>query len=166
MKRIIVIIAAIVSLTLTSIAEVFITKVDKVSPTDEMFMEMAVTAAKKSILATGQPCGAVVILNGAWRSTGIPTKTQTAELVALEKSRRKTLKNASVYTINEPTTQTYIELCKAGAEAIYFVNSRADVVAAGIYPADAYDDSLIPEDVTKVPLKQLVYTEASELITK
>lgn len=166
MKRIILLIAATLSLTLSSIAGVPITKVDKVEPTDAIFMDMAVTAAKKSISEKGKPCGAVIILNKAWRSTGIPTADKTAELVAFEKSRRQTLKNAVIYTVNEPTTDTYITLCEAGVEAIYFANPREAVIAAGIYPASAYDDSKISPDLIQAPLNCMTDPEAASLIKK
>jgi deoxycytidylate deaminase len=112
----------------------------------------------------GARCGAVVILNGAWRSTGLPSDTITAEENAIAKSRRKTLANATIYTINEPTTQAYNAICRAGADAIYFVNSREVVIEKGIYPAEAYNDDEIDTEVTQVPLNQIPFEEASKFI--
>lgn len=167
MKKVLLIFALIISMaTTTAFAGVPITKVDKVAPTDEMFMDMAVTAAKKARAEGKKACGAVVILNGAWRSTGIPADGKTAEHVAFEKARRQTLRNATIYTVNEPTTETYNLLCQAGAEAIFFVNPREAVVAAGIYPADAYDDSKIDSELTPVPMTCLPYADAQALIKK
>jgi tRNA(Arg) A34 adenosine deaminase TadA len=145
-------------------AEVNITKVDRINPTDEVFMDMALTAARNSVENGGARCGAVVILNGAWRSTGLPSDTITAEENAIAKSRRKTLSNATIYTINEPTTQAYNAICRAGADAIYFVNSREVVIEKGIYPAEAYNDDEIDTEVTQVPLNQIPFEEASKFI--
>lgn len=166
MKRILLLITAVIALTFSAMAQAPITKVDNLSPTDEIFMDLAVTAAKKSINDKGAPCGAVIIENGAWRSTGIPDGNKTAEEVALEKSRRTSLKNASIYTVNEPTTKDYNALSAAGVDCIYFVNPRDAVVAAGIYPASAYDDSKIDASVTPAPMKCIPFAEASQLIKK
>lgn len=148
-------------------AGVNITLVDKVAPTDEIFMDMAVTAAKRAQSENGgKPIGAVVILNGAWRSTGLPAGDKTAEEVAFEKSRRQTLHNATVYTVHEPTTRAYNALNAAGAEAIYFVNDRDEAVAAGIYPASAYNDALIDTTVAQVKLIRIPYDDAAALLAR
>ena len=165
MKRILLIVMAM-ALTVGAMAQVNITKVDRLSPTDEIFMDLAVTAAKKSVNENGAPCGAVIILNGAWRSTGIPSGDKTAEEVAYEKSRRDSLKGASIYTVNEPTTKAYNALCASGVDCIYFVNPRDVVVAAGIYPASAYDDSKVTPGATPVPMKCIPFADASALIQK
>jgi tRNA(Arg) A34 adenosine deaminase TadA len=166
MKKLFIIAALVLAVLCgTAIAEVPITTVDKVEPTDEMFMDMATTAAKKSIAEEGLPCGAVVILNGAWRSTGTAAEGgSSAEENAIAKSRRQSLKNASIYTVNEPTTAAYNTICRYGVDAVYFVNSRDKVVAKGIYPASAYDDSKIDTTLTLVPLKQIKYAEAESLV--
>ena len=44
------------------------------------------------------------------------------------------------------------------------MNGRDDVVAAGIYPASAYDDSKIDTTLTQVPLKQISFAEAASLL--
>ncbi len=165
MKKICLMFAMIAALfSSNAFAEVNITKVDRINPTDEVFMDMALTAARNSVENGGARCGAVVILNGAWRSTGLPSDTITAEENAIAKSRRKTLANATIYTINEPTTQAYNAICRAGADAIYFVNSREVVIEKGIYPAEAYNDDEIDTEVTQVPLNQIPFEEASKFI--
>jgi tRNA(Arg) A34 adenosine deaminase TadA len=165
MKKICLMFAMIAALfSSNAFAEVNITKVDRINPTDEVFMDMALTAARNSVENGGARCGAVVILNGAWRSTGLPSDTITAEENAIAKSRRKTLSNATIYTINEPTTQAYNAICRAGADAIYFVNSRDVVIEKGIYPAEAYNDDEIDTEVTQVPLNQIPFEEASKFI--
>jgi hypothetical protein len=147
-----------------AVAQLSITKVDKVNPNDEIFMDMALTAAKTSLSEGGLPCGAVVILNGALRSAGQPTEVATAEETAIATSRRKTLKNAVIYTINEPTTEVYNLICSKKAEAVYFVNARDKVIAKGIYPAEAYDDSKIDTTLTQVPMMQLDFKEAASFL--
>jgi tRNA(Arg) A34 adenosine deaminase TadA len=166
MKKLVLIAAILVAVLCgTALAGVPITKVDKVEPTDEMFMDMATTAARKSVADGGLPCGAVVILNGAWRSTGTAAEGGTsAEENAIAKSRRQSLHNASIYTVNEPTTAAYNTICRYGVDAVYFVNARKDVVARGIYPASAYDDSKIDTTLTQVKMIQLKYADAADIL--
>ena len=143
-----------------------ITKVDKVMPADEMFMDMAVTAAKKSVASQTGASGAVIILNGAWRATGTPEGDKTAEESAFAKSRLSKLDNAIVYTINEPVTAVVNFLNSLGVEAIYFANPRQVVIAAGIYPASAYDDEAIDTALRQAPLYWLPFDDAADLIAK
>lgn len=166
MKKILSLFALIALVCCAATAAVPITKVDKIAPTDEVFMDMAVTAAKKAVSGGQAPCGAVIILNGAWRATGTPSGTTTAEQNAAAKSRLQSLTNATVYTTVEPTTEAYMDLCRLGADAVFFVVGRDNAVKMGIYPADAYDDAKIPADFKTIPLKQMPYDEATELVIK
>lgn len=143
-----------------------ITKVDKIAPTDEVFMEMAVTAARTAQSRGLAPCGAVVILNGAWRSTGMPSGGKTAEEAAIAGSRRKTLANARIYTVNQPTSEAVNAIRRSGADAVYFVNGSDEVTAAGIYPAEAYDEALVDTTLAPVPMYRMDYDEARQLIVK
>lgn len=145
-------------------AAVPISKVDKVSPTDEIYMDMAVSAASKSASAKGLPCGAVIILNNAFRSAGTATANATAEQNAIAKAGLPTLENATIFTVNEPTTEAYNDICKFGADAVVFVNARDKVIAAGVYSAEDYDDSKVDATVPAVPLKQIGYAEAEALL--
>ena len=164
MKKIFtLVIAAILGLGMNASA-LDITTVDKVEPTDEMFMDMAVTAAKKSIASNSPAAGAVIILNGAWRATGTPEGDKTAEEVAYSRSRLSKLANAKVYTIDEPTTAIVNFLNSLGVEAIYFANPREVVIAAGIYPASAYDDSALDTSVKQAPMYRLPFAEAEALL--
>lgn len=138
MKKILTLIAA-VAIGAIAFAQVNITKVDKVAPTDEIFMDMAVTAAQQAIASGQKAAGAVVILNGAWKATGTPSATATAEENAITKSRRTNLAGASIYTVNQPTTAALNAIMKAGVDVVFFVNPSSDAVAAGVYPAEAYD---------------------------
>lgn len=164
MKRIIATLALVIALAANAVAGLPITKVDKVEPTQEIFMDMAVTAASASKAKKGLPCGAVIILNNAWRSTGKAADGITAEQDAVAKARLSSLANAVVFTVNEPITEAYNDLCHFGAEAIYFVNPREKVIAAGIYPASAYDDSKIDSTVKAVPMTQMSFADAEALI--
>jgi hypothetical protein len=47
---------------------------------------------------------------------------------------------------------------------VYFVNARKDVVARGIYPASAYDDSKIDTTLTQVKMIQLKYADAADIL--
>lgn len=146
------------------LAAVPITKVDKVSPTDEIYMDMATSAASKAAKGKGLPCGAVVILNNAFRSAGTASADVTAEQNAIAKAGLSSLQNAVIYTVNEPTTDAYNDICRFGADAVFFVNPREKVIEAGIYPASAYDDSRIDTGLTQVPMKQLDYSDAEALL--
>lgn len=162
MKKILAIALAIFSIAFATNAYE-ITKVDKVKPTDEMFMDMAVTAANKSVASKTGPTGAVIILNGAWKATGIPTATQKAEAVAVEKSRLSSLRNAVVFTVAEPTTEMINLLNSMGVDKIYFAVPRAKVIEKNVYPAEAYNDEEIDVTLKQAPLLQLNFAEADAL---
>lgn len=148
------------------IAQAVITKVDRIAPTDQIYMDMATEAAKEAKKAGEKADGAVVILNNAFHSSGKPSGNTSAAQNAIGKARVTSLENAKIYTVNEPTTETLNAMSRRKAQAVYFVNSREDVVKAGIYPAEAYDDSKIDTTVTQVPMHRMVYEAASELIGK
>jgi len=153
-------------LSLAAAAQVSITKVDKISPTDEVYMDMAVTAASTARDQGLKPCGAVVILNGAWRSTGTPTDGTTAEQAAIAKSRRKSLSGAVIYTVNQPTAAAMEAIAGSGADAVYFVNPAADVVAAGIYTEADYAPADGTEAAESVPVMQMDYAPARKFVGK
>jgi len=163
MKKIFTFIAAI-AIGAIAIAQVNITKVDKVAPTDEIFMDMAVTAAQQAVASGQKPSGAVVILNGAWKATGTPSATATAEENAITKSRRTSLAGASIYTVNQPTTAALNAIMKAGVDVVFFVNPSSAAVAAGVYPPEAYDTATLDTTLTPVPVMQLDYSPATKLL--
>ena len=164
MKKLLSLLTVVILSLGTSVFAIEITKVDKVRPTDDMFMDMAVTSAKKSVASKGAASGAVIILNGAWRATGTPEGEKTAEEVAYSKSRLSKLNNAVVYTINEPPTTVVNMLNSLGVEAIYFSNPRDVVIAAGIYPASAYDDSKLDTSGYQAPFYIMPFAEAAALL--
>lgn len=160
MKKSLLILSLLIAMIAGTATALTITKVDKVNPNDDEWIDMALTAAKSNVDEGGKPCGAVVILNGALRSVGRANATATAEEVAISTARRKKLSNAIIYTVNEPTTEAYNAICRSGAEAVIFVNSREDVVAKGVYPAEAYNDAQADTTLTQVPMSQISYPEA------
>lgn len=155
--------AICLALAMPVAAQVSITKVDKIAPTDMVYMDMAVEAAKTNVKQGGTPFGAVIILNGAFRSSGRANAEGTAEANAYAKSRLTSLKNAKVYTVNEPTTASYILLSRLGVDEIYFVNSRDAVIKAGYASAEDYTDAF-PEGLTPAPLKSLEFPDATNLL--
>lgn len=163
MKKLLFISALLIAIVCGSAAALTITKVDKVNPNDDEWIDMALTAAKSNVSEGGKPCGAVVVLNGALRSVG-RANAKTAEENAIATSRRKKLNDAVIYTVNEPTTEAYNAICRAGADAVVFVNSRDEVIAKGIYPAEAYDDAAIDSSLTPVPMNQISYPEAATFL--
>lgn len=156
----------VVLLAVMAVAQAKITLVDKINPTDEVFMDMAVTAAQKSVSQQGKPEGAVIILNGAWRATGLPTAGKTVEEAAFAKSRLNSLKNATVYTVNQPTVAALNALNAAGVEAVYFANPADDVIAAGIFTAEDYDTAALDTAFVQAPLRQVPYAPAAALLKK
>lgn len=163
MKKLLTIILAVVLSTGFCSYALDVEKVTNVKQTDEMFMDMAVSAAKKSVASGGAPSGAVIILNGAWRSTGTPDGDKTAEESAVAKSRLTSLANAVIYTVNEPVTAVINLLEKMGANAIYFTNPRDAVIAAGVYPASDYNDNNL-DSGAQIPLYLLPYSDAEALL--
>ena len=165
-KKILFIAFTMFLIGVTSLRAYEVSKIDEAGPADVRFMDMAVSAAKKSMASQGPASGAVIILNGAWRSTGIPESGKTAEEVAYLKSRLSKLNQATVYTVNEPITAIVNLLNGAEVEAIYFTNPREVVVEAGIYPASAYDDSAIDSSISQAPVYQLPFEDAMLLLSK
>lgn len=165
MKQTIILFAIIMSFTSVFAASP-ITEVDNPTSKDRMFMDMAVTAASKSLEDGGLPGGAVVIMNGAWKGTGIPDGDVSAEENAIAKARKQSMSGAIIYTLNEPTADAYNAIMRSGAAAIYFANTRDMVIANGIYKADAYDDSKIDGSLTAVPLRHMTYPDAEAIIKK
>lgn len=163
MKKILTAIA-VMALSISSFAQVNITKVDKVQPNDEIFMEMAVTAAQKAVADGQKPGGAVVILNGAWRATGLPGAGTTPEENAISKSRTTKLSGAKIYTINQPTTAALNAIMAAGVDAVYFVNAANEVVAAGIFTNEDYSPEALDQSLTPVATYQMNYAPAVDLI--
>lgn len=167
MKKIVL--SAVAALSLAAplaLAQAVITKVDKIAPTDQVYMDMATEAAKSNKKAGKKADGAVVILNNAFHSSGKGSGDTTAAQDAIGKARVVSLENAKIYTVNEPTTEALNAMSRRKAQAVYFVNSREDVIKAGIYPAEAYDDAKLDTTVTQTPMNQMSYEAASALIGK
>ncbi len=147
-------------------AGVPISKRDKISPVDEIWMDMAVTVAKVNVEEGGIPCGSVVVLNGKLQSSGQATEKATSVETAIAMSKLNSLENAVIFTVNEPTAEAYNAICRVGADAVYFVNTKDAVIAAGVQPAEAYDESKLDSTLTQVPVKQMDYEDAAALLKK
>ncbi len=160
MKKFFSIIAAGM-LAVCASAQVNISKVDKVSPNDEVFMDMAVSAAQNAVASGQKANGAVLVLNGAWKATGLPGTDNSPETVAVAKTGRATVPGAVIFTVNQPTPAAINALEDAQISAVYFVNSADAAIAAGIYSAADY------EGVTKdgaIAVLQMTYAPASDLL--
>lgn len=164
MKKTLFIFTLLIAIVAGTATALTITKVDKVSPNDDEWIDMALTAAKSNVDEGGKPCGAVVVLNGALRSVGRANANTTAEEAAISTARRKKLSNAVIYTVNEPTTEAYNAICRSGADAVVFVNSREEVIAKGVYPAEAYNDAQVDSTLIQVPMSQISYPEAATFL--
>lgn len=158
------VVAMAIFVTGTMMASVEISKREKVSPVDEIWMDMAVTVAKVNVEEGGVPCGSVVVLNGRLQSSGQATEKATSVETSIAMSKLKSLRNAKIYTVNEPTIEAYNAACKAKADAIYFVNSKDKVIASGVQPAEAYDESKIDSTLTPIPVIQMDYADAAALL--
>ncbi len=161
MNRILASIVAI-ALGLCAVAQTQLSTTEKANPNDDTFIDMAVSAGKQAKAAGEKPCGTVVILNGAWKATGTPSATATAEENAISKSRLKSLKGARVYTVFEPTTRALVALTKAGADAVYYAVTSDDAVEAGIYKQEEY----VPSDSATIPAIWVDYIPALDLMAK
>ncbi|MEE0980021.1 MAG: hypothetical protein UH625_11535 [Muribaculaceae bacterium] len=156
--------AGAASACISAHGEIPVSKVERYSPTDMVFLDMATDAAKENKSRGLSPQGAILTMNGEFRSSGRATGDVSAEMTAFKKSRLNSLAGVTVYTVNEPDTKTYIFLCEKGAEKIYFVNDRASVIKAGLAAAGDYDDTLIPESVKMVPMFQIEFPDAAALL--
>ncbi len=145
-------------------AQVTLSPTEKATPGDEIFMDMAVTAATRATAAGLKPAGAVIIMNGAWKATGMPSATLTPEEDAINKTRRTSLDGACVYTVNRPTTAALNAMARAGVSQVVYVNPADSVVAAGVYPAEAYDPDGADTTLTPVPMFMMNYPPAAEIL--
>lgn len=164
MKRIVLLTLGFV-MAFAAVAQVQLSAVDKAQPTDEVFMDMAVTVANTAVAQGYKPCGTVIVMNGAWKSSGMAVGGQTSEQDALARSRRTSLPTATVYTVNQPTTAALDALRAAGVATVYYVNPQEAVVAAGLYTDADYAPVL---DATQRPVKviRMDYAPAVALLRK
>ena len=152
------------SVTPSVFAQIPVSRVEQYTPTDMVFLDMATDAAKENKSRGQNPSGAVIVINGEFRSSGRATGSVSAEEIAYKKSRLSSLKGATIYTVNEPTTAVYKFLCDNNIGAIYFVNGRDAVIKAGLATAADYNDASLPADMTKVPMFQIEFPDAGLLL--
>lgn len=154
--------ATIFSVSFNASAVLPISKVGMIMPDDMVYIDMATSAAKSAVASGDKADGAVIIKNSA----PVATAGATAVSNAIDKAGVAALKDAVIYTVNQPQITDLVTLSKSGAKTIYFVNGADRVVAAGIYPAEAYDETAIPAGHTITPMIQLEYPDAQKLLDK
>lgn len=145
---------------LTASAAVTVNRAAKLDDGQQVYIDMAVSAAKTSVAEGDLPTGAVVILGGAWRGTGTAMDGRGAEATAIAKARTKTLGNATLYTMIQPTAAACTEIAKAGIQQVYFVIDADQAVKAGIQKASDY--SAYPD--VNLTLTQVPYPAAQKVI--
>lgn len=139
--------------------------VERAAMSDSLFIDMATIAAQTAASQGLKPCGAVVVLNGSFRSSGTPRPDGTsAEADAISKSRRKSLSTGAIYTVNHPTDEAISAAAAAGVATIYYVNPIERVTAAGIYPAEAFAEAASGNLPKGIKLVKLTYAPAADLV--
>lgn len=170
MKRKLYIFAALLatlfSVSFSASAVLPISKVGMNMPDDMVFIDMATSAAKTAVVSGEKADGAVIAKNSTPIATAGATAGSTAINNAIEKAGSAAVNGAVIYTVNQPQIADLVNLSKSGAKTIYFVNGADQVVAAGIYPSGAYDETAIPSGLTITPMIQLEYPDAQKLLGK
>lgn len=170
MKKKLYIFAAIVaimfSVSFNAAAVLPISKVGMIMPDDMVYIDMATSAAKSAVSAGEKADGAVIIKNSAPVATAGATAGSTAVNNAIDKAGAASLKDAVIYTVNQPQITDLVNISKSGVKTIYFVNGADRVIAAGVYLAGAYDETAIPAGLTITPMIQLEYPDAQKLLDK
>ena len=138
------------------------------APREEMFLDMAVTAARKSLNDGGAPDGAVIVANGAWKATGVPTagaagvhSVGSAVVNAIADLRGADAAKCVIYAINRPTAADVAAIASAGIPSVIYVNDADDVVAAGIANAD---DFVVKPGEGTVTLVRVANAEAASIV--
>jgi deoxycytidylate deaminase len=123
----------------------------KPSTRDEMFIDMAVTAARKALNDGNAPAGAVIVANGAWRATGIPSAAASAEENAIADLRNVDPAKATVYTLNYPSAAALAAIARAKIPTVVYVNTQQQLISANIAaPADFGSDPSISFSITLI----------------
>lgn len=147
--------------TVSATAGVTVDRAAKLADGQQVYIDMAVSAAKTSVAEGSMPTGAVVILGGAWRGTGTAMDGRGAEATAIAKARTKTLGNAALYTMIQPTSAACIDIANSGIQQVFFIIPADQAVKAGIYRQADYD---APANVN-LKMTQLPYPAAQQVIT-
>ena len=164
MKKIIALILVLISFN-GLFADITISKDDKFVPDESMvWMGMAVDEAHDNVDAKGLPCASVLVYNKSFRSLGVTTEKATSIETAIAMSRLSSLENTDIYTVNEPTSEEYNAICKAGADVVYFANPKEEVIKAGVYTAEDYDEAKIDTTIRQVTIVQVDCDVAKDLL--
>lgn len=166
MKKIVLSVFLSLYWTVSALAAFPVSELANPSPVDMVGMDMATDAAKSSVKRGGVAGGAVIVVDGRVKATGIPGGGKSAEENAVIESGLKSLAGASVYTVNQPSVPVYVKLSDLGVASICFVNGSDAVIAAGLEPASAYDESLADGKSALAPLKSMSFPEAQRLLRK
>lgn len=162
MKKLLTLTLIFASAVIGLMAQVQISKVEAANPSDEVFMDMAVTVAQTASAQSHAPQGAVVVLNGAWRASGMAVGGSTAEEDALARTRRTTIPTASVYTVNQPTDRALDAMAEAKISKVFYVNPMEDVIKSGL--ASAADYIRVSEQRPGLQVIRIDYAPAARLI--
>lgn len=146
---------------LSASAGVTVNRAPKLDANQQVYIDMAVSAAKTSVAEGDMPTGAVVILGGAWRGTGTAMDGRGAEATAIAKARTKTLGNATLYTMIQPTSAACAEIAKSGIQQVYFVIDADQAIKAGIHKASDFT----PAADVNLTLTQLPYPAAQKVVS-
>ena len=139
----------------------------------EKFMRMAIALSESNVLnSTGGPFGAVIVKDGkliaksANKVTSTNDPTAHAEVAAIRLACKKLktfdLSGCIVYTSCEPCPMCLSAIYWAHIDIIYYANTKADAGNIGFDDQFIYDELEKPMEERKVPVKQLLRSEAQQ----
>jgi tRNA(Arg) A34 adenosine deaminase TadA len=118
----------------------------------------------------GGPFGAVIVHNGrivgrGWnRVTSLNDPTAHAEITAIRETCTKLktfqLEDCELYTSCEPCPMCLAAIYWAGLRNVYYANTRKDAAAIEFEDDSIYREVALPVSRRKIPMKQLLRTEA------
>lgn len=135
------------------------------------FMREAIRLSFEKMQADfGGPFGAVVVRNGkivgrGWNCvTSTNDPTAHAEIVAIRSAckrlKRFELSDCEIYTSCEPCPMCLAASYWARIGSIFYANTREDAAKIAFDDASIYREIKLPMSRRKVPMKQLLRTEA------
>lgn len=140
------------------------------------FMLEAIRLSKENIDNGGGPFGAVIVKDGKIIAKGVNRvtinndPTAHAEVTAIREAA-KTLNNfdlsgCEIYTSCEPCPMCLGAIYWSHLDKIYYGNTKIDAKNIGFDDAFIYEEILIPLENRKLPISQLLQTEALEAFKK
>lgn len=139
----------------------------------EKFMRMAIALSESNVHnSCGGPFGAVIVKEGkliaksANKVTATNDPTAHAEVSAIRLACKKLktfdLQGCIIYTSCEPCPMCLSAIYWAHIEIIYYANTKADAGNIGFDDQFIYEELEKPMENRKVPVKQLLRTEAQQ----